>query len=65
MLPSGPPVVATAAIIPSGVPIRDDAPDFEQAGQDGTQNENQSYTAASNIPKTKHDTAKNAIANIH
>ena len=29
------------------------------------QNENRSYTAVSNIMKTKHDTVKNTISNIH
>lgn len=32
--------------------------------QDAMQNENRSYTAVSNIMKTKHDTVKNSINNI-
>ena len=32
--------------------------------QSQMQNENRSYTAISNIMKTKHDTAKNAIGNV-
>ncbi len=32
--------------------------------QDQMQNENRQYSAVSNIMKTKHDTAKNAIRNI-
>ena len=28
------------------------------------QNENRSYTAVSNIMKTKHDTVKNSISNV-
>jgi hypothetical protein len=32
--------------------------------QSQMQNENRSYTAVSNIMKTKHDTVKNSIANI-
>lgn len=33
--------------------------------QSQMQNENRSYTAVSNIMKTKHDTVKNSISNIH
>ena len=32
--------------------------------QQKMQNENRSYTAVSNIMKTKHDTVKNSISNI-
>jgi hypothetical protein len=32
--------------------------------QQQMQNENRSYTAVSNIMKTKHDTVKNSISNI-
>jgi hypothetical protein len=33
--------------------------------QSQMQNENRSYTAVSNIMKTKHDKVKNSIGNIH
>jgi len=32
--------------------------------QSQMQNENRSYTAVSNIMKTKHDTVKNSISNV-
>ena len=33
--------------------------------QNSMQNENRQFTMVSNIMKTKHDTAKNTISNVH
>lgn len=58
----------TDALPISDLPVPEQAGDQivggEQILQAHVQNENQAYTAISNIMKTKHDTVKSSIGNV-